>query len=219
MSDNGHASTAKVLYKAPYKIGITGSIGSGKSTVGKVLAEQGVAVLDTDHVVHDLLANDAALIQQLTERFGSELLNDTGQINRKALGALVFNQPSERQWLESLIHPLVRQETLNFLTSTEGASLRAVLVPLLFEAGSADLYDETWAIVVDDIIQWQRLKERESNHWDETQMQQRIQAQWPQSKKAAHATWVIDNSHSLEATKKLVLERLKAIHSLQGEPV
>jgi dephospho-CoA kinase len=197
----------------PYKIGITGSIGCGKSLVGTLLANQGVAVLDTDHVVHQLLATHPTLIAQITNHFGPQVLTDTGEVDRRALAQRVFDQPDEKAWLESVVHPLVRQQTQAFLNDPQGEPIRAVLVPLLFESDSAALYDETWAVVVDEATQWQRLMAREANQpgWSASQARQRIAGQWPQTHKAQHATWVVDNSGSPQATKSAVLDRLNNI--------
>ncbi len=186
--------------KKTYVLGITGSIGCGKSLVGKQLQEMGVAVIDADHLSHELVNNPGPAYDQILARFGADLVSSPGgPIDRKKLGAIVFNDASARAELEAILHPAIAE-----LQSTRVAALAktheivAVLVPLLFETGSQNKYSAVWAVIVHKEIQISRLKLRD-NLSDE-EVVRRIKAQWPQAKKAELADQVVDNSGNPEQT-------------------
>ena len=196
-----------------FKIGITGVMGSGKSLVGHILKDLGVAVLDTDEVVHQLY-HSTEVIQRVTEHFGPEILETASgetRISRAKLAQLVFNSPSEKQWLEALIHPLVRQKTEAFLASNENTPVKTVLVPLLFESGSEGLYDATWAITVSDTEQLISRIQHRNPEWSHADILARLNGQWSQAEKTKHATVCIDNSESPDITKGHVIETLQAM--------
>jgi dephospho-CoA kinase len=192
-------------------IGITGTIGSGKSQVGKCLEEMGVPVIDTDKVVHYLLSADTATRQAVVSRFGAEIQLPDGAVNRSVLGALVFTDEAARKDLEAIVHPAVRKECRRQLDALKDAAIAAVLVPLLFEAGMANQYDEIWTVVTDDSVLRNRLKQRDK--MTDAEVERRLSAQWPQSKKAQLATRTIENSGSIDQTqdqvRKLVTDQLK----------
>lgn len=185
-------------------IGVTGTIGSGKSAVGKILAERGVPVVDTDHIVHDLLSGDQSVIRAVSERFGEAVVEKRSPltINRKALGKLVFASEPARRDLEAIVHPAVILEMRRRAATYQGKPLVAVLVPLLFEAGVQAEFDEVWTVVADEQSIKQRLASRDGLSLDEAE--QRISAQWPQNQKALLANRTIDNSGDLEDTARQV---------------
>jgi len=96
--------------KRPTVIGVTGTIGSGKSLVGRLLEQMSIPVIDTDKVVHDLLNGDTPTRAKVIERFGPEIQQDDGTINRRALGGIVFSDSEARKELEAIVHPAVRTE-------------------------------------------------------------------------------------------------------------
>jgi dephospho-CoA kinase len=187
-------------------LGITGTIGSGKSAVGRVLEELGVPVIDTDKVVHDLLGSDASTQEAVCRRFGRQLLSDiagngTLQIDRKALGRLVFQDSKARRDLETIVHPRVRAVCASLTEayrSEQKHLVLATLVPLLFESGSACLYHEVWTVVTDESLLRERLAQRDGLTPD--LITQRLKAQFSQEKKAALAKRVIYNSGTLRDT-------------------
>lgn len=196
-----------------FKIGITGVMGSGKSLVGRILKDLGIAVLDTDEVVHELYRS-AEVIQQVTEHFGTEILETTSgetSISRAKLAKLIFNDLPEKQWLEAQIHPLVRQKTEQFLDSKEKPPVKAVLVPLLFESGSEGLYDATWAVTVSDTEKLISRIQQRNPEWSHNEILARLNGQWSQADKIKHATVCIDNSESPDITKGHVIETLQAM--------
>jgi dephospho-CoA kinase len=191
-------------------IGITGSIGSGKSTVGNILESLAVPVIDTDMVVHKILAESKPAQEQILAAFGKEILNDTtNAIDRAKLGALVFSNENKRKQLEAIVHPLVLEECTRQIATLSQAPQIAVLVPLLFEAGLEDRYDEVWVVVTKESDIRSRLQKRDGLSNEE--IDQRLAAQLPQKEKAARADAIIDNSGSREETKKRVQELLTSL--------
>lgn len=198
--------------KKPYVIGITGTIGAGKSTVGSILEELGVPVIDTDTITHEV-QNSEKVRRAVVERFGKAVLTDdgTGKIDRKKLGALVFKDPVAKRDLESLIHPAVILESRRCVTTHSDKPFVAILAPLLFEAKVQGEYDEIWAVIANEKVLRERLAKRDD--LTEDLITQRLAAQFSQEEKARLSSVVIDNSTSREETKRQVelhLEKLKA---------
>ena len=118
-------------------IGLTGSVASGKSTVAGWMSEKGIAVHDADLAVHRLMATNGQAVPDIKAKFGSDLVAPDGSIDRKKLGSHVFTTPADRRILESILHPLVRQDRDQFLKNQRvlGSEIVALDVPLLFETG------------------------------------------------------------------------------------
>ncbi|MBC8000646.1 MAG: dephospho-CoA kinase [Leptolyngbya sp.] len=196
----------------PYRIGITSSIGAGKSTLGKMLAELGVPVIDTDHVTHELLNSPNPAYDKVLACFGDDLVAAPGApIDRQKLAAIVFapGRPDARKQLEAILHPAIRQVTRERLRAFK-VPVVAALVPLLFESGLKDEYHETWCLIIDPDKQVARLiTDTTRTGMDEAQARTRIAAQMPQDKKAELADRVIDNSGTLEDLRKQVEDCLK----------
>lgn len=198
--------------KKPYVIGITGTIGAGKSTVGSILEELGVPVIDTDTITHEV-QNSEKVKRAVVEKFGKAVLTDdgTGKIDRKKLGALVFKDPVAKRDLESLIHPAVILESRRCVATHSDKPFVAILAPLLFEAKVQGEYDEIWAVIANEKVLRERLAKRDD--LTEDLITQRLAAQFSQEEKARLSSVVIDNSTSREETKRQVelhLEKLKA---------
>src|SRR5436190_20259511 len=133
----------------PALIGLTGAIAAGKSEALSALARLGAATLSSDAVVHDLLGEDEVRAR-LVERWGSEVAPH-GRLDRNRIGALVFHEPEELGWLESILHPLVADRVASWVVGLPPhTSLAVVEVPLLFETGMENGFDATIAVVADD---------------------------------------------------------------------
>jgi dephospho-CoA kinase len=199
----------------PIAIGITGTIGSGKSAVGSILSDLGVPVIDSDKIVHMLLNSNCEVQGLVTDRFGKSLLIESPagekQIDRKALAAIVFNDAAARRDLEQILHPRVRQESRKMVAdfAARGATAVGALVPLLFEAGLKSEYDEVWAVVTDEAKLKERLRLRDG--LSDAEVERRLQAQLSQKAKADQADRTIDNSGDLAFTRQQVEENLKEI--------
>ncbi len=203
-------------------LGITGTISSGKSLVGKILARQGIAVIDTDQVVHELLSSDEATKKSILNQFGAAVFaaspcqgEPLPPVDRKALGALVFSDPQKRRNLEAILHPNVilncrkRVKDLSESGTSSRFPLVAILVPLLFEAKLEKEYDEIWSVFTEESVLRQRLGERDK--LSQAEIENRLAAQLPQSEKARRAGQVIDNSGTPDETERqvnLLLEKM-----------
>ncbi len=189
--------------RAPYVIGITGNIACGKSLVSSILADLGAEVIDADLVAHEMMKSGSDVLKQIANRFGDDVLNDDGSLNRPALGQIVFGDPSALAELEQLTHPPTVREILR---RTREASAPAVVIDAikLYEAGLAEHCDQTWVVYCDPDVQRKRLIDR--NELTPEQAQQRIDAQPPQSEKVRRADVVIDNSGSRDDTRASVIE-------------
>ena len=184
------------------KIGLTGGIGTGKTTVSKYLAEgYKLPVLDADLYAREAVQPSSPILNQIFERYGVAVKLPDGTLNRKHLGEIIFNHPDEKQWLEQQIHPYVRdrfQSELNTLV----APTVVLVIPLLFEANMTDLATEIWVVSCSCEQQLQRMMERD--RLSSEQAQTRINNQLPLQEKMARADVVLDNSSTLEALLKQV---------------
>ncbi|MAI96572.1 MAG: dephospho-CoA kinase [Synechococcus sp. MED650] len=174
------------------RIGLTGGIASGKSSVGRWLAQQGLPVLDADQFAREALAPGSEATTAVLQRYGETVCQGNATaINRAALGQIVFNDNAERRWLEQLIHPLVRQRFDEALRFHAGESTVVLMIPLLFEAGLEGLCSEIWLVDCDPEQQRERLMARDGLSRDAAQA--RMAAQWPLSRKRPMADLVIQN--------------------------
>jgi dephospho-CoA kinase len=194
-------------------VGLTGGIGSGKSTVAEMLEKQGAAVIDADAIVHELQARGQPLVDEIAAEFGRGVLAVDGSLDREALGAIVFRDPDARQRLNRLVHPKVGAEFARRLQAAKeaGASVIVLDIPLLFESraaasggASAMHFDTTVLVWVPRETQIERQVARDGYAPDEAE--RRVAAQMPLAEKRALADEVIDNSGSLAATRKQVDE-------------
>jgi len=204
----------------PYILGITGTISSGKSLVGKLLAERNVPVFDSDSIVHDLLSLETPTRKAVVERFGENIVDPerNGAIDRVRLGKVVFSDATARKDLEEIVHPAVIKETRRRINELPENSIAAVLAPLLFEAGLQNEYNEIWAVTTDLETLKQRLRQRDN--LSDSEVEKRLAAQWSQEKKASLSDAVIDNSGTPQNTAQqvdLLLEKIK--HKLELERV
>ena len=195
------------------RIGLTGGIASGKSSVGRWLSDHGLPVLDADRYARDALAPGSAGCQAVLKRYGPAVAArgaraDVVELNRSALADIVFADAVERQWLEQLIHPLVRQAFDTALGELELTPAVVLMVPLLYESGLESLCTEVWVVRCSKEQQQQRLIQR--NRLSAQQADQRIEAQWPLARKCLLADQIIDNSGepgAWTATVASLLER------------
>ena len=174
-------------------IGLTGGIASGKSTVTSYLREKGYAVIDADRVVHDLQAQGGELYQALVEHFGTEILLDTGDLNRHALAERIFSSQNEIAWSNQVQGEMIRKALARERDRLiEAEDLFFMDIPLLIEQGYLDWFDQVWLVYVTEDTQLERLMER--NALTEGQARDRLAAQMPLDEKKALVDLVIDNN-------------------------
>lgn len=181
------------------KIGITGNIASGKSTVEKFLIEKGYSVIDADDIAHELLKNQSVKTQILNA-FAQYDITENNEISRPKLGKIIFADEAERKKLESIMHPLIRKEIQHFFASKkEEENIVFVSVPLLFEAKFDDLFDKILLICADDEIREKRLTQR--NELTPEMAKNRIAIQMSQDKKKPMSAYIVFNNSSIEDLK------------------
>ena len=174
-------------------IGLTGGIASGKSTVTSYLREKGYAVIDADRVVHDLQAPGGELYQALVEHFGTEILLDTGDLNRPALAERIFSSQKEIAWSNQVQGEMIRKALARERDRLiEAEDLFFMDIPLLIEQGYLDWFDQVWLVYVTEDTQLERLMER--NALTEDQARDRLAAQMSLEEKKALVDLVIDNN-------------------------
>jgi dephospho-CoA kinase len=181
-------------------IGLTGGIATGKSTVAAMLAARGAVVVDADVLAREVIAPGRAGYDEVVARFGHGIVGDDGELDRAALAAIVFADPAARADLEAITHPKIgafMQARINAALASS-APLAVAEIPLLFERGRDAAFPETLLVYAPRAVQLLRMRQR--NGWDAAAAQQRLDAQLPIEEKRARATWVIDNSGSLDAT-------------------
>jgi len=194
------------MKQSKYIIGLTGGIACGKSTVAAYLRDLGVPVLDADAVSHALTAPGGKALAAIRDTFGDEVFTD-GQLDRRALGRVVFGNNEAIKKLNAILHPLVIAE-MEQQTSECQSPVIAWDVPLLFEAGMHTRCGETWCVRVPREMQIRRIAKRDG--LDESAAAKRIDAQMDLNQKADLSDHVIDNSGSLENTRLRVKKLLRS---------
>jgi len=176
---------------AARRIGLTGGIASGKSSVGRLLAARGLPLLDADVYAREALAPGSPGAGAVLQRYGAGVRSPGGEIDRAALGQIVFGDGAERRWLEQLLHPVVRACFKTKLQELAAEPVVVLVVPLLFEAGLETLCSEVWLVDCDETQQLQRLMARDG--LGEADARARIAAQWPLARKRQLADVVLNN--------------------------
>ena len=196
--------------------GLTGGIATGKSTVAAIFEEAGARLIDSDRIARDAVRKGAPAYHDTVAHFGEAVLLGDGEIDRKSLAAVIFNDPAEQRSLERIVHPQVKQEItrrLDRIRRETPDALVIVDVPLLFESGMDRGLAVAIVVYVPEQIQLERLMARDALTQPEALA--RIRAQMPIEKKKSLATLVIDNSGSLERTRDQTLEVYRRL-SQQG---
>jgi dephospho-CoA kinase len=185
------------------KIGLTGNIGCGKSSVGAILRELGADYVDADQLVHQLLGPGTPVVQQVLDRFGPQVLGPDGGVSRDRLGEIVFRDPTALRDLEALLHPRVRADLRRRMARSTAAAIVVDAIKLI-ESGLHKEVDSVWLVACGPDDQRRRLTELRGLSSDEAEA--RMAAQSPQEERLPFANVVIDNRGSLEATRQQVLE-------------
>lgn len=186
-------------------IGLTGGIGSGKSTVAKMFAELGVPVIDMDDIARELVTPGQPALQKIIETFGPEVLDDSGQLDRRALRQRIFDDPAQRKQLEAILHPLIRTEVRRRIRQCE-APYCIVVIPLLIESGQRDLVDRILVTDAPETVQIERTRQRD--RISETEVRKILASQVDRQTRLAVADDVLDTNTSLENLK----QKVKQLH-------
>lgn len=186
-----------------YRVGLTGGIASGKSTVCEMFRENGIDIIDADQISHQLIYPESPALLAVVDAFGDGVLNDLGDLNRGKLRELVFNDPDRRRQLESILHPMILDEMKKRVQSST-SSYCILDIPLLIEQQLQAMVDRVVVIDVPSDTQRQRLRNRETI--TEPMIDAILASQLDRSERMRQADDVIDNSMGLEQTRVQVEE-------------
>lgn len=193
-------------------IGLTGGIGTGKSTVSSYLAQKGCYIIDADKISREMTMKGAPALDDILEVFGKSYFDEEGNLNRKKLGDLVFREPAEKAKLEKIItQRVIKQthETIEYLAKSGFKGIVVVDAPLLFECGMEKIVDESWLVTAALEKRIERIIERDG--LTKEQILARINNQMSQDMQEKLSNYIIDNSGSVDELKKEIdfhLERI-----------
>jgi len=183
------------------KVGLTGGIGSGKSTVTNFFAELKIPIIDSDAIARKLITDNQTVFAKIFEHFGSASIKRDNSIDRKYLKQIIFSDIKERKWLENLLHPLVYQEIAQQLLNIK-APYCIIDIPLLLESGGHAIVDRILVVTIPTAIQIQRTILRDNI--TAAEVTAIIENQSDNTWRLSQANDIIDNSESLESTQKQV---------------
>jgi len=186
-------------------VGLTGGIGSGKSTVAEAFRQLGIDTVDADQASRKVVEPGMPALAAIAEHFGGEIIQSDGNLDRAALRQIIFTDPVQKQWLESLLHPLIRDWIVQQLQASSSPYV-ILESPLLFETDQYQLVDKTVLVDVPVELQIERACARDDNQAD--QIQRIIDAQLPRQEKLSRADLVLDNSPPLDS----LAQRVAALH-------
>lgn len=184
-------------------VGLSGGIGSGKTAVSDRFSALGVQVIDADVIARWVVEPGSDALRQIEAHFGSDLIDEAGQLRRADLRARIFSKPAEKQWLEALLHPLIADETLRQLGNIH-SDYALYVSPLLVEGGQKALCDRLLVVDVPESVQLARTMQRDDN--DREQVQRIMASQATREQRLAAADDVLDNSQAIETLDSRVAD-------------
>ena len=188
-------------------IGLTGGIACGKTTASNFFAEQGIEIIDADIAAREVVAPGEPALTEIATRFGDEVLQPDGSLDRKKMRELVFADADKRKQLEAILHPRIRQRLRKQLQQAKGPYV-IFSVPLMFESGLDQLTDRVLVIDVSPEVQRQRLIERDGSSVE--QANAIVNAQMPREERNSRADDIVDNSTNLDD----FISQLTSIHAV-----
>lgn len=189
-----------------YVLGLTGGIASGKTTASQILNEYGAKIIDADQVAYQLQAKGQIGLKKIIQTFGREYLNCDGELNRRKLGNLVFNDQKELAKLNQIMHPLIKERILQLIKADQFQKLVVIDMALLFEGGYEKLCTSTLVIDTTPQRQLQQLMQR--NHLSKKEALARIDLQMSQTKRDQLADEIIKNTGSVEDLRRKMIKWL-----------
>ena len=198
-----------------YRIGLTGGVVSGKSTVSSYMHELGIPVIDGDKLAREAVIPGSRAMAEMRKAFGPHIFLPDGSLNRLKMGEIVFNDEEKRQKLNSIIHPFIWHRTREELirAQEEGFPVVVLDMPLLLEISWQLRVEEVWLVEVPLEVQIARVISRDG--FTREQVMERIGKQMPTTNKMNYADVIIDNSRSVEDTRRQVREALKHVPGFQ----
>jgi len=190
-------------------VGLTGSFGSGKTTVTEYLKSRRIPVIDADEIAREVTAPGSPGMEMVLKAFGDDYRSADGGLDRKKLAHRVFSNPDDLKRLEEIIHPLVRERELALLEKYKNEPLVILSVPLLLEKGLDRYTDKILVVTISEEVRLSRLTKRHKMTREE--ITERLKSQMPQEEKARRADFIIDNSGTTQETQKRVDAVLKTL--------
>ncbi|QNQ80122.1 dephospho-CoA kinase [Lactobacillus sp. PV034] len=198
-------------------LGLTGGIATGKSVASNYFSKQGIPVVDTDKIAHQLMEPGKRNYQGIVDYFGKSILNQDLTINRRILGQIVFNEPEQLAALNAITHPWIKHEAMQQMVIFHqlGHKLCVVDVPLLFESGWDEDVDRTIVIAAKQDLEVKRLMER--NNLDRQAALERIQSQMPLAEKIKRADYTIENNGTIAELEHQLADLLKMLRKVDTD--
>lgn len=184
------------------KIGLTGGIGSGKSTVAELFSELGVSVIDADQISHQLTRSGSESFKAIRQLLGDEFINAEGELDRKKIARHIFSDPEKKAALENILHPRIRQRMLQEIEQADHNAYIILSIPLLLETNFTDLVDRILVVDADDEIRIQRTRQRDDR--SEQQIRAIMRQQVERDRRLQCADDVIYNNGNLEDLRNTV---------------
>jgi dephospho-CoA kinase len=200
---------------APLRVGLTGGIASGKSTVANMFAERGVAVIDTDIIAREVVMPGQPALDEIRQAFGESMIEDDGTLDRNAMRRLVFRNAEARRRLEAILHPRIQQETKRQSDEARGA-YQIIAIPLLVESSLKSFVDRILVVDCDEQTQIRRLLSRDAE--SEEQARRILAAQSSREERLAIADDVITNDGALSDTQEQVAALHQRYLDIQAAP-
>lgn len=196
-------------------IGLTGGIACGKSTISRMLKDQGIPVVDADEIAREVVKAGSPGLKSVEQVFGSEFISEDGNLDRRKLGQRVFGHPELLQKLESILHPLIREETRRLRRMNEdlGHAVGIYDIPLLFETKAQEQFDQVIVVSCTKEQQKERLRR---NGWSEDEIEMRIASQIPIQFKEEEADFILFNNRDEQHLLKEFARLLEWIQSLKS---
>ena len=192
------------------KVGLTGGIGSGKTSVSNVFEKLGTPVIDTDVIARELVDNNEDILQQIADTFGPDVLTHNGGLDRKKLAQIVFNDKQNKQSLEKILHPEIKAEVsrqINILsTRRKPPAYIIIVVPLLIESNYQDIIDRILVVIADQAVRIARVQKRDNRSLSEVEAI--INNQVDDSTRLAEADDIIENNSNINTIE----EKVKDLH-------
>lgn len=192
-------------------IGLTGSYGSGKTTVTDMFRTMGARIIDADQIARQVVEPSLPAYHDIVNEFGRGILRDDGSLDRKQLREIVFNDPEKRKRLNAITHPRIREVEISLLEQWKSEPLVIFSVPLMFENGLESRVDAVIVVSLSDDIRYQRVRRRDSI--DREMMERILASQMSQDEKCKRADFIIDNSGTITETLKQVQDIVRKIYA------
>ncbi len=184
-----------------FKVGLTGGIGSGKSTVSNLFRLKGIEVIDADRIAKDIVAKGSKALKEIQQKFGDELILSDGELDREALRVQVFNNPDDLKWLNQCLHPKIRSD-INLQVANATSHYVILDIPLLFENKLESLVDRILVVDVPEVLQIERAQRRDGG--DSQVIRAIMDKQVNRHYRQTHADDILDNSGNLDQLKQSV---------------